>query len=115
MVATAVQVARRWLSSTNERSARTPANSSSMTSEVVSRTSQSHQTPQVARAQIEPWTSSRALSTAPTSMAPVVRASQRRLPVHSPAMAKTKAAVKQSMAIQALGTWTYMIRWTWPI
>ncbi len=111
----ALHVARRPGSGTNDLSARMPANSSISTSVVVSRTSQSQKTPQVALAQIIPCSCSSPQSTTPVSIEPVSRLSQRSLPVHSDAIAAPNANVNASIVIHADGTWTYRMRCTSPM
>ena len=58
---------------------------------------------------------SRIDSTTPTSIAASSRASQRPAAAHSETTAQTKAKVSASIAFQAVGTWTYMIRCTSPM
>src|SRR5882762_8560834 len=107
IVATADQMARRAGSSTNLRSARMPRNAKSSTAVVVNRGSQSHQTPHVGLAQIEPWQQRRNASTTPTSMAASIRASHFQSELKRKMSALTNANVMASSAFQAVGTWTY--------
>src|SRR5215213_7396581 len=67
IVATADQMARFIGSSTKLRSARMPSVAKSSTAVVVRRGSQSHQTPQVGFAHVEPWQQSRNPNSVATS------------------------------------------------
>src|SRR4051812_16108617 len=115
MVATADQVARLTGSSTNVRSARIPQNAKNITAVVVSRGSQSHHTPQVGLAQMEPWQQSRPESTTPISTPASWRASHLKSDRQRYASAQAKAQVNARSEFQAVGTCTYMIRYTSPM
>src|SRR5579872_362085 len=104
MVATADQTARFTGSSTNRRKARIPAKAKINTAVVVSRGSQSHQTPQVGFAQIAPWQQRRKPSSTPTSMAASIRESHLKSLVKRDTTAQTNANVKARRAFQAVGT-----------
>ena len=69
IAATADHTARRAGSSTKLRRAMIPEKARTRTAVVVSRGSQSHQTPQVGLAQIAPWMHSSDERTTPTSIA----------------------------------------------
>src|SRR5213082_967605 len=105
IVATADQMARRTGSSTNFRSARMPRKAKRSTAVVVSRGSQSHQTPQVGLAQIEPWQQRRKARTTPTSIDASIRASHSQSDLKRKITAQKKAKVMASSAFHAVGTW----------
>src|SRR5438477_27316 len=115
MQATADHTARLTGSSTNARSARMPPNANTRTAVVVSRGSQSHQTPQVGLAQIDPCTQRRRESTTPISIDASRRVSHFQPLVKRKQTAQTNAKLRASIAFQAVGTWTYMIRCTSPM
>src|ERR1700716_4182428 len=115
IVATADQVARLAGSSTKRRRVRMPTKAKNITAVVVSRGSQSHHTPQVGRAQIEPCRHSSPAITTPTSIAASWRASHLKLAVSRKASAAPKAKVKASIVFQAVGTCAYMMRYTSPM
>src|SRR5713226_9255564 len=115
MQATADQTARFAGSSTNARNARMPPNANTMTAVVVSRGSQSHQTPQVGLAQIDPCMQRSTESTTPISIAASSRLSHFHALVKRKETAQTNENVRASIAFQAVGTWTYMIRCTSPM
>src|SRR6202521_312755 len=115
MHATADQTARLEGSSTNARNARMPPNENTMTAVVGSRGSQSHQTPQVGLAQIDPCTQRRKESTTPISIDASSRLSHFQALVRRKQTAQTNENVRASIAFQAVGTWTYMIRCTSPM
>src|SRR4051812_9326694 len=110
MQATDDQTARRSGSSTNARSARMPPNAKTMTAVVVSLGSQSHQTPQVGFAQIDPWMQRSRESTTPISIPASSLLSHFHLLVSRKATAQTKEKLSASIAFHAVGTCTYMIR-----
>src|SRR3981189_2392197 len=115
MQATADQTARRAGSSTNARNARMPPNANTITAVVVSRGSQSHHTPQVGFAQMDPWMQSSSESTTPISMAASSRLSHFHALVSRHQRAQQKAKLRASIAFHAVGTRTYMIRSTSPM
>src|SRR5258706_16266233 len=92
-----------------------PRKAKSNTAVVVNRGSQSHHTPQVGLAQIAPWQQRRKASSTPTSIEPSIRASHFQPPVKRKSAANTRAQVMASMSLHADGTWTYMIRCTFPM
>src|SRR5215510_522339 len=108
--ATADQTARFIGSSTNARSARIPPKANTITAVVVRRGSQSHHTPQVGLAQMAPCVQSNRESTTPISIAASRRLSHFHDSVTRNATAQAKAKVSASIAFQAVGTCTYMIR-----
>ena len=115
-VATADQVARFTGSSTNWRSARMPPKANTSTAVVVSRGSQSHHTPQVGLAQIEPCMQSSADEHDARPRPPPRGARPScQPPRKSETSAQAKANVSASIAFQAVGTWTYMMRCTSPM
>ena len=87
----------------------------SRTAVVVSRGSQSHHTPQVGLAQIEPCMQRRKAKTTPISIDASSRASHFHLLEKRNIRAQTKAHVNASIAFHAVGTWRYMMRWTSPM
>src|SRR5437016_11918446 len=115
MQATEDQTARLTGSSTALRNARMPPNAKTITAVVVRRGSQSHQTPQVGLAQIAPCMQSRSERTTPISIAASSRLSHFQEAVRRKATAHTNAKVSASIAFQAVGTWTYMMRCTSPM
>ena len=115
MQATEDQTARLTGSSTALRNARMPPNAKTITAVVVRRGSQSHQTPQVGLAQIAPCVQSRSESTTPISIAASSRLSHFQELVKRKKTAQTKAKVRASIAFQAVGTCTYMMRCTSPM
>ena len=92
-----------------------PPNANTMTAVVVSRGSQSHHTPQVGFAQMDPWVQSSSESTTPISMPASSRLSHFQAFVSRKQRAQTKAKVRASIAFHAVGTCTYMIRCTSPM
>src|SRR5262245_25199411 len=112
MQATADQTARFIGSSTNARSARMPPKADTITAVVVRRGSQSHHTPQVGLAQMAPCVQRSKESNTPISMAASRRLSHFHDSVTRNETAQTNAKVSASMAFHAVGTCTYMIRWT---
>ena len=115
MQATADQTARLTGSSTNARRARMPPKANNMTAVVVSRGSQSHHTPQVGLAQMAPCMQRSKERTTPISIAASRRLSHFQAFVKRKKRAQTKAKVRASMAFQAVGTCTYMMRCTSPM
>src|ERR1700682_34105 len=113
--ATAAQTARLAGSSTKARKARMPPNANTMTAVVVSRGSQSHQTPQVGLAQMEPCTQRSRESTTPIYMPASSRLSHFHAFVRRKQRAQRNENVRASIAFQAVGTCTYMIRCTSPM
>src|SRR3954471_16692804 len=103
IVATADQMARRTGSSTNLRSARMPRKAKTRTAVVVRRGSQSHHTPHVGLAQIDPWQQSRKPRTTPTSIDASIRASHFQSDLKRKMTAQTKANVRASSAFPAVG------------
>src|SRR5947209_18002583 len=106
MQATEDQTARFTGSSTNARKARMPPKAKTITAVVVSLGSQSHQTPQVGCAQMEPCMQRSRERTTPIS----IPASSRLCHYHALGRRKqreqTKAAVRARIAFQAAGTGT---------
>src|SRR3982074_2216972 len=102
MQATEDQTARFMGSSTNARSARMPPNANTMTAVVVSRGSQSHQTPQVGLAQIAPCVQSNKERTTPISKAASSRLSHFQAFVKRKASAQQNANASASIAFQAV-------------
>src|ERR1700674_5724545 len=96
MQATADQTARLSGSSTAARSARIPPKANTITAVVVSRGSQSHQTPQVGFAQIAPCMQRRSESTTPISIAASSRLSHFQALVKRKETAQTNANVSAS-------------------
>src|SRR5712664_775952 len=115
MHATADQAARLAGSSTKVRKARMPPKANTITAVVVSRGSQSHHTPQVGLAQIAPCVQRSRERTTPTSIAAPNLLSHFQELVRRKATAHTNAKQSASIAFQAVGTCTYMIRWTSPM
>src|SRR5438874_4014568 len=115
MQATEDQTARFAGSSTNARKARMPPNAKTITAVVVSLGSQSHHTPQVGFAQMDPCMQRSRERTTPISMAASSRLSHFHAFVKRKQTAQTKAKVSASIAFQAVGTCTYMIRCTSPM
>src|SRR5207237_10165280 len=115
MQATADQTARFIGSSTKARSARIPPKANTITAVVVRRGSQSHQTPQVGLAQIAPCVQSSRESRTPISIAASSRLSHFHDSVKRKEIAQTKEKVSASIAFQAVGTCTYMMRCTSPM
>src|SRR5882724_1230814 len=112
MQATADQTARFIGSSTKARSARIPPKANTITAVVVRRGSQSHHAPQVGLAQIAPCVQRSSESTTPISIAASSRLSHFHEFVRRKKSAQKKAKVRVRRAFQAVGTWTYMMRWT---
>src|SRR5712675_1380940 len=115
MQATADQTARFIGSSTKARRARIPEKANTITAVVVRRGSQSHQTPQVGLAQIAPCVQRSKERTKPISIAASSRLSHFHELVKRKNTAQTNANVSASMAFQAVGTCTYMMRCTSPM
>src|SRR5260370_34832798 len=90
MQATADQTARLTGSSTNARKARMPPKANTMTAVVVRRGSQSHHTPQVGLAQIDPCMQSSNERTTPISIAPSRRLAHFQAAVNGTQPAHTK-------------------------
>src|ERR1700694_4690683 len=97
MQATADQTARLTGSSTNARKARIPPKAKTITAVVVSRGSQSHQTPQVGLAQIDPCTQRRRESTTPISIDASSRLSHFQALVRRKQTAQTNENVRASI------------------
>src|SRR5881296_3204202 len=95
--ATADQTARRDGSSTKARSARIPPNAKTITAVVVSLGSQSHQTPQVGFAQMDPCMQRSRERTTPISIAASSRLSHFHAFVKRKQTAQRKAKVRASM------------------
>src|ERR1700687_6234958 len=115
MQATADQTARLVGSVTDARRARMAPNANTMTAVVVSRGSQSHQTPQVGLAQMEPCTQRRKERTTPISTPASSLLSHFQELVSRKETAQTKEKLSASIAFHAVGTCTYMIRCTSPM
>src|SRR5712664_1463778 len=115
MQATEDQTARFTGSSTAFRSARMPPKAKTITAVVVRRGSQSHQMPQVGLAQIAPCVQRSSESTTPISIAASSRLSHFQELVKRKKTAHTYANVSASIAFQAVGTCTYMMRCTSPM
>ena len=115
MQATEDQTARFTGSSTNARKARMPPKAKTITAVVVSLGSQSHQTPQVGFAQMDPCMQRSRERTTPISIPASSRLSHFHELVKRKQRAQTKAKVSASIAFQAVGTCTYMIRCTSPM
>src|SRR5581483_9569160 len=115
MQATDDQTARRSGSSTNARSARMPPKANTITAVVVSLGSQSHHTPQVGFAQIAPCMQRSSESTTPISIPASSLLSHFHLFVRRYETAQTNEKLSASIAFQAVGTCTYMIRCTSPM
>src|SRR5919197_827878 len=98
MQATDDQTARFTGSSTNARKARIPPKAKTITAVVVSRGSQSHQTPQVGFAQIDPCMQRSSERTTPISMPASRRWSHFQELVNKKQSAQTKEKVSASMA-----------------
>src|SRR4051794_37297796 len=101
IVATDDQTARLCGSSTNLRRARMPRKAKRSTAVVVRRGSQSHHTPHVGLAQIDPWQQRRNARTTPTSIDASIRASQSYFPPKRKTTAAVKASVIATSANQA--------------
>src|SRR5207237_5051702 len=115
MQATEDQTARFTGSSKNARKARMPPKAKTSTALVVSLGSQSHQTPQVGFAQMDPCMQRSRERTTPISIPASSRLSHFHALVKRKQRAQTKAKVSASIAFQAVGTCTYMIRCTSPM
>src|SRR5687768_6052563 len=115
IVATDDQMARFTGSCTALRSARMPIVAKRSTAVVVRRGSQSHQTPQVGLAQMEPWQQSRNASSVETSSPASSRESHFMLLRNRKATAHPNEKRTASIQFQAVGTCTYMIRCTSPM
>src|SRR5688572_29615541 len=115
IVATDDQTARFIGSSTKLRNARMPSVAKSSTAVVVRRGSQSHQTPQVGFAQIEPWQQSRNANSVPTSSPASRRASHFMSLRKRNAIAQYSEKSTDSIQFHAVGTCTYMMRCTSPM
>src|ERR1044071_251272 len=115
IVATEDQMARLTGSSTALRRAMMPMVAKRRTAVVVRRGSQSHQTPHVGLAQIEPWQQRRKASSAETSSAASRRESHFMLLRKRKATAHQRPKRTESIQFQAVGTWTYMILCTFPM
>src|SRR5438105_14657088 len=115
MQATEDQTARFTGSSTNARKARMPPKAKTITAVVGSLGSQSHQTPQVGFAQMDPCMQRSRERTTPISIPASSRLSHFPALVKRKQRAQTEEQVGASMAFQAVGTCTYMIRCTSPM
>ena len=115
MQAAADHTARLTGSSTNARRARMPPKANTRTAVVVSRGSQSHHTPHVGLAQIAPCMQRSNERMTPISIAASNRLSHFQAFVKREKSAQTKAKVSVSIAFHAVGTCTYMMRWTSPM
>src|SRR6266542_6995398 len=92
-----------------------PTNAERSTATVVSRGSQSHHTPHVGLAQIAPCTERSKQRTTAISIAASSLWSHNQRLVKRKVVAQPKAYVRTSIALQAVGTCTYMIRCTLPM
>src|SRR5260370_11495655 len=108
MQATADQTARLTGSSTNARRARMPPKANTMTAVVVRRGSQSHHTPQVGLAQIDPCMQRSNERTTPISIAASSRLSHFQPLVKRKDSPQTQPKLSVTMPFQPVPTCTYI-------